>query len=204
MVTQCSLLFMHKIVPLFAFIYIKRLLGTLEKSRKTQKKLMYSPPSGDLCVATNSLYCAKCHLCSWTSGCISSLVCKNQSLNQLLHQLRCSTGWGEEKNVHQQHISSFLTTQTALPDKSTCTYIQTAEAHLQKGFWGLLSCSRTLWCVKEPLKGTDIRHFEISYVCLNYGIYNSHSHQECSQIAPAKFCSVEMRQTAELIKTPAV
>lgn len=39
MVKRCSLLFMHKIFPLFAFIYINRLLGTLDKSSKTQKSV---------------------------------------------------------------------------------------------------------------------------------------------------------------------
>lgn len=94
MVARCSLLLMHKIFPLFAFIYIKRLLCTLEGLGKHKKVVLLS-------VATNSLYCAKCYLCSWTSGCISSLVLKNQSPNQLLPQLHCSAGWGEEKDVHQ-------------------------------------------------------------------------------------------------------
>lgn len=165
MVTQCSLLFMHKIFPFFAFIYIKRLLGALKKSRKTQKSgCTVHPlfPCGDLSVATNS--CAKCHLCSWTSGCISSLVCKNQSLNQLQHQLGWSAGWGEEKNA--------LVTFLLILDHSNGStwqvhmHIHSAEAHLQKGFWGLLSCSRTLWYVKEPLKGTNIGDFEIGLVGL--------------------------------------
>lgn len=83
-----TLLFMHKIFPLFAFIYIKRLLCTLEKSRKTQKKCFYSPPFVSLwrptvyvvlnvtCVPEQAvvfpLWFVKIRV--WTSFCTSSVV----------------------------------------------------------------------------------------------------------------------------------